>query len=74
MRAAEAGGAAPAVLNAADEVAVAAFLEGRIAFTRIAGVVEETLAAGATGGFDTLEDLMALDADTRRYAEGRLDG
>jgi 1-deoxy-D-xylulose-5-phosphate reductoisomerase len=71
--AAEAGGAAPVVLNAADEVAVAAFLEGRIAYTRIAGVVEETLAMDLAGQFETLEDLMALDGAARRYADGRLD-
>jgi 1-deoxy-D-xylulose-5-phosphate reductoisomerase len=72
MAAAEAGGAAPVVLNAADEVAVAAFLEGRIGFGEIAAVVEETLAAGTTGNLDTLEGLLALDGEARRYAEGRL--
>ncbi len=43
IRAAEAGGTAPAVLNAANEVAVAAFLDGRIGFTAIAELVERTL-------------------------------
>lgn len=43
LRAGEAGGLLPAVLNAADEVAVEAFLRGRLAFNRIAGVVEETM-------------------------------
>ena len=74
MAAAGAGGSAPVVLNAADEVAVAAFLAGRIGFTRIAAVVEETLGAGLDGGTGTLEGLLALDHEARRYAEARLEG
>ena len=64
----EAGGTAPCVLNAADEVAVAAFLEGEIPFTAIAEVVErslEALPARAVGHFD---DLFAADAEARRVA------
>ena len=64
----EAGGTAPCVLNAADEVAVAAFVEGRIPFTAIAAVVAETLddiAAAAPTHFD---DLYAADAEARERA------
>jgi 1-deoxy-D-xylulose-5-phosphate reductoisomerase len=63
-----AGGTAPCVLNAADEVAVGAFLDGRIPFTAIAEVVEGTLAAipaRAPGHFD---DLYAVDAEARERA------
>ena len=66
--AAEAGGTAPCALNAANEVAVAAFLEGRIAFTGIAEVVEGTLAAvPATAPFH-FEDLYSADAEAREEA------
>ncbi len=63
-----AGGTAPCVLNAADEVAVAAFLGGRIPFTGIAEVVERTLEAipvSAPGHFD---DFYAADAEARERA------
>jgi 1-deoxy-D-xylulose-5-phosphate reductoisomerase len=63
-----AGGTAPCVLNAADEVAVSAFLGGRIPFTAIAEVVERTLEAlpAATPGH--FEDLYAVDAEARERA------
>ena len=65
-QAAEAGGAAPAVLNAANEVAVAAFLDGKIAFTRIPIVVEQSLSdAGASAAPQSLQDVLELDAQTR---------
>jgi 1-deoxy-D-xylulose-5-phosphate reductoisomerase len=64
----EAGGTAPCVLNAANEVAVAAFLEGRIAFTGIAEVVEETLAALPATQPTHFEDLYAADAEAREEA------
>ena len=70
----EAGGTAPCVLNAADEVAVAAFLDGRIPFTGIAEVIERVLAempAQPVGHFD---DLFAADAEARRRTEGRIGG
>ncbi|MFC3174789.1 1-deoxy-D-xylulose-5-phosphate reductoisomerase [Novosphingobium bradum] len=63
--AAAAGGGVPAVLNAANEVAVAAFLDGKLAFTRIAAQVEETLGAFAPGVPATLEEVIALDAEAR---------
>jgi len=62
------GGTAPAVLNAANEVAVAAFLEGRIAFTDIASLVEEALARVPAGAADTLEAVMDADARARAAA------
>jgi 1-deoxy-D-xylulose-5-phosphate reductoisomerase len=64
-----AGGTAPCVLNAANEVAVGAFLAGRIAFTAIAEIVEETLAALPSIRPSHFEDLFAADAEARAYAE-----
>jgi 1-deoxy-D-xylulose-5-phosphate reductoisomerase len=58
-----AGGTAPAVLNAANEVAVAGFLAGRLGFTEIAELVERTLAEFPHGPADDLE--QSLDADRR---------
>ena len=66
-----AGAGAPTILNAANEVAVALFLERRLGFLDIAAVVEETLdqlGAPATSG---LEAVIALDAETRVVA-GRI--
>ena len=63
--AAAAGGGAAAVLNAANEVAVAAFLDGKLAFTRIAAQVEETLGAFAPGAPASLDEVIALDAEAR---------
>ncbi|WP_295542224.1 1-deoxy-D-xylulose-5-phosphate reductoisomerase [uncultured Pseudacidovorax sp.] len=59
----------PAVLNAANEVAVAAFLEGRLRFDRIHAVNVETLAAVTPSNPQSLADLLALDAQSRRAAE-----
>jgi 1-deoxy-D-xylulose-5-phosphate reductoisomerase len=63
--AAEAGGTAPCVLNAANEVAVDAFLNGLIAFTGIAEVVEGALAAVPASQPSHFEDLYAADAAAR---------
>ena len=63
-----AGGGAPAILNAANEIAVAAFLAGQIRFTRIAAMVEETLARMSAAAPQTLEDVMALDDAARARA------
>ena len=71
-RALEAGGIAPVVLNAANEVAVASFLSGRLPFARIAGLVEEVLARTASGRVRTLEDVVAADAQARIAAEEEL--
>jgi 1-deoxy-D-xylulose-5-phosphate reductoisomerase len=64
-----AGGSAPAILNAANEVAVQAFLEGQIGFTTIPQVIETTLAAQPDGEAHELEALLAVDAEARALAE-----
>ena len=64
----ERGGTAPCAYNAANEVAVAAFLEGRLAFADIASVVEETLARVDGAPARDLEDLVAADDEARRLA------
>jgi 1-deoxy-D-xylulose-5-phosphate reductoisomerase len=66
--AAEAGGAAPAVLNAANEVAVAAFLDGKLAFTRIAVMVEQVLARYSPAAPAALEEVLAVDTEARARA------
>jgi 1-deoxy-D-xylulose-5-phosphate reductoisomerase len=71
--AAETGGAAPAVLNAANEVAVAAFLDGKLPFTRIAVMVEQVLARYAPPSPASLADVMAIDAEARAEARGVLE-
>jgi len=69
------GGGAPAAMNAANEVAVAAFLDRRLAFLDIAATVTETLTQmnsggdlAATAGSDILETAMMIDASARRIA------
>jgi 1-deoxy-D-xylulose-5-phosphate reductoisomerase len=62
------GGAWPCALNAADEVAVAAFLERKIPFPGIAEVVESVLARTASGGIEEMDDVLAADAEARRMA------
>jgi 1-deoxy-D-xylulose-5-phosphate reductoisomerase len=68
-RAGRQGGAAPAWLNAANEVAVAAFLQGRLGWLGIADVVEETLAACTAGPMDTVGDVLEADRLARERAE-----
>ncbi len=63
--AAEAGGAAPAVLNAANEIAVAAFLSGQIAFTRIAVMVAQVMSRYSPSAPASLDDVIALDHAAR---------
>lgn len=64
-----AGGSAPAILNAANEVAVAAFLAGQIGFTRIVAVVEETLQRSNDAPRPaTLDEVLAVDQSARRQA------
>ena len=62
------GGAKPAILNAANEVAVAAFLAGQIKFLEIAELVEATLTAYVPDAPTNLDDLFSIDADARHYA------
>lgn len=65
----KAGGSAPAILNAANEVAVAAFLAGQIRFTCIAAVVEETLQRSNHAPRPaTLDEVLAVDQSARRHA------
>jgi 1-deoxy-D-xylulose-5-phosphate reductoisomerase len=68
----EAGGGAPTVLNAANEVAVAAFLAKSLHFLGIAALVEATLAAATKRGLvrepATLEDAIVVDHDSRSLA------
>jgi len=71
--AAEQGGAAPAVLNAANEVAVAAFLAGQIAFTEISAKVDRMLSHAIPDAPETLEDVLAVDAETRARARELLE-
>ncbi|UFI01926.1 1-deoxy-D-xylulose-5-phosphate reductoisomerase [Roseibium aggregatum] len=70
LEAMRAGGMAPAVLNAADEVAVDAFLNGRIGFMDIPAAIEEVLDAMGAGGKLTdaagVEDVLAIDAEARQ--------
>jgi 1-deoxy-D-xylulose-5-phosphate reductoisomerase len=63
------GGAYPCALNAADEIAVSAFLEQRLPFLGIPEVIERVLSRTARGRLDRMEDVLAADAETRRMAE-----
>jgi 1-deoxy-D-xylulose-5-phosphate reductoisomerase len=66
----EAGGIAPAVLNAANEVAVASFLDGKLGFDRIAGVIAATLDAVESQAANSLEIVLEADQRARRLASG----
>lgn len=68
-RALQCGGGAPTILNAANEVAVQAFMERRIGFLGIERVVERTLDAVPASGLRDLADVRATDAEARRVAE-----
>ena len=65
----EAGGISPCVLNAADEVAVAAFLSDRLPFDRIPDVIEQTLEDIGTSEVRGFDDLFAIDEAARERAE-----
>ncbi|MBU1396767.1 MAG: 1-deoxy-D-xylulose-5-phosphate reductoisomerase, partial [Gammaproteobacteria bacterium] len=67
-----AGGNAAAVLNAANEVAVARFLDGAVAFSAIAASIAHTLDTLAGGPADTLADLLEADRQARSVAEAYL--
>jgi 1-deoxy-D-xylulose-5-phosphate reductoisomerase len=74
VEAGRAGGAYPVALNAANEVAVEAFLDGRIRFFRIADVIEEVLEAVPDfGKMQSMDAIKAVDAWTREQALGRVD-
>jgi 1-deoxy-D-xylulose-5-phosphate reductoisomerase len=72
-RAATAGGDAPATLNAANEVAVAAFLGGRLPWRGIADVVGEVLGDHEAGKVSTIEDVVESDGRARRRAAAAVD-
>ena len=72
-RAAAAGGDAPATLNAANEVAVAAFLDGRLSWRGIADVVAEVLDGHQLGKVSTIEDVVESDGRARRSAAAAVD-
>jgi 1-deoxy-D-xylulose-5-phosphate reductoisomerase len=67
------GGAKPAILNAANEVAVAAFLKEQIAFLDIAALVEQTMSRYVPTSPTSLDDLFSIDAVARRYALEQLE-
>jgi 1-deoxy-D-xylulose-5-phosphate reductoisomerase len=71
--AAEAGGAKPVALNAADEVAVAAFLEGQIRFDDIPRVIEDVLSTTKTGRMESIYQVLAQDLEARRVAQERVE-
>lgn len=66
------GGAAPAALNAADEVAVAAFLDGKLPFPGIVSVVASVVEELGDGPASTLEEVLAVDAEARRLVSERI--
>lgn len=73
-RAARAGGTMPAVLNAANEAAVEAFLSGRLAFTDIPRLIAQVMDAHEVGPADTVESIQAADCWARRAAKRVLNG
>src|ERR1700733_4794005 len=70
--AAEAGGAKTVALNAADEVAVAAFLQGRIGFDQIPEIIEEVLATTNSGKLESVAKVLEADCEARREALQRV--
>ena len=72
--AAEAGGAKTVALNAADEVAVAAFLEGSITFDEIPGIIEDAVSASNSGKLESIAKVLEADTEARRYTQERVSG
>ena len=70
----QSGGAAPTILNAANEVAVYGFLDGRTGFLDIARIVEATLETVPMTPIETLADVYGVDAEARRVSRGLIDG
>lgn len=66
------GGSAPATLNAADEIAVHAFLDRKIGFSSIPLIIERTLADVEVRPLETVEDVIAVDREARAVATGHL--
>jgi 1-deoxy-D-xylulose-5-phosphate reductoisomerase len=67
------GGAKPSILNAANEVGVAAFLAGKIGFLDIASLVEETLSSYRPNALGSLDDLFSIDAAARSYTQNLIE-
>jgi 1-deoxy-D-xylulose-5-phosphate reductoisomerase len=72
--AARAGGLMPAILNAANEVAVQAFLDRQLNFLDIPRVIEGVITQMSAGAIGSLEDVLAADAEARQRAHERLAG
>jgi len=72
--AAEAGGAKTVALNAADEIAVAAFLEGKIRFDQIPRIIEDTLTETSCGALESIKKVLEADANARRTAQQKVLG
>jgi 1-deoxy-D-xylulose-5-phosphate reductoisomerase len=72
--AARAGGLTPAILNAANEVAVQAFLDRQLNFLEIATVIETVVTRSGGGGVGSLDDVLAADAESRQRARERVSG
>jgi 1-deoxy-D-xylulose-5-phosphate reductoisomerase len=68
------GGCAPVILNAANEIAVAAFLEGRIRFTQIPELIAEALARVPARALDSIDTCVDVDTRTRAVVRDRLPG
>lgn len=68
------GGSAPAVMNAADEVAVEAFLQGRLGFLGITDVVRRTVGEVEWRKVETVEDVVEVDSEARSAAAGLIAG
>jgi 1-deoxy-D-xylulose-5-phosphate reductoisomerase len=69
----QAGGTASTLLNAANEVAVQAFLDGRIAFNRIPHIIESTLSRASIRSADSLQVILEDDAEARHCANALID-
>jgi 1-deoxy-D-xylulose-5-phosphate reductoisomerase len=72
-QAAEAGGAKTVALNAADEVAVAAFLDGCIRFTQIPDIIKLVLAETKVGKLESISKVLEADAEARRIAHDKIE-
>jgi 1-deoxy-D-xylulose-5-phosphate reductoisomerase len=72
QEAARAGGSRPASLNAANEVAVAAFLGGELNFAQIPAVIESVMASTSGGDIRDLDDVLAADAEARARASSHI--
>jgi 1-deoxy-D-xylulose-5-phosphate reductoisomerase len=70
--AAQAGGLMPAIINAANEVAVQAFLDGELNFLDIPRVIEGVITQMSAGAIGSLDDVLAADAEARQRAHERL--